>query len=165
MLIVVPLGLLGAAVLFDLLYLLTGDETFASVAYWDIALGLVGGLAAAIFGLVDWAAIRSEVRAKRVGMVHGLGNVLVLLLFGWSWWLRQPEQAYAPDLLPFILGLLAVLLALVTAWLGGELVYRLRIGVDRDAHPDASSSLGQGIVSVGREDRAGSEAQVDPRPS
>jgi hypothetical protein len=41
-------------------------------------------------------------------------------------------------------------LALATAWLGGELVYRLRIGVDEDAHPDASSSLRQGLVSEGR---------------
>jgi uncharacterized membrane protein len=32
------------------------------------------------------------------------------------------------------LDLLKIALALVTAWLGGELVYRLGVGVDRDAH-------------------------------
>ena len=32
-------------------------------------------------------------------------------------------------------------LALVTGWLGGELVDRLAVGVDDGAHPDAPSSL------------------------
>jgi hypothetical protein len=34
-----------------------------------------------------------------------------------------------------------VLLALVTAWLGGELVERLGVGVDEGANLDAPSSL------------------------
>jgi hypothetical protein len=40
-----------------------------------------------------------------------------------------------------VLALVGVLLALVTGWLGGELVERLRVGVDEDAHLDAQSSL------------------------
>jgi uncharacterized membrane protein len=32
-------------------------------------------------------------------------------------------------------------LAIITGWLGGELVYRLRVGVDREAHLDAPNSL------------------------
>ena len=35
----------------------------------------------------------------------------------------------------------AVVLALVTGWLGGELVDRLGVGVDSGAHVDAPSSL------------------------
>jgi uncharacterized membrane protein len=72
-----------------------------------------------------------------------------VLLFIVSWLLRQPDYAYSPDLLPFILGLVGVGLALVTAWLGGELVYRLRVGVDDDADLDASNSLNrEGVASV-----------------
>jgi uncharacterized membrane protein len=40
-----------------------------------------------------------------------------------------------------LLALAGVAIALVTAWLGGELVYRLRVAVDDDAGLDASSSL------------------------
>jgi uncharacterized membrane protein len=148
MLVVLPLGLLGAALLFDVVYLVTGDEVFAEVAYWDIALGIVGGLAAAVFGLYDLLAIDPRTRARRVGLVHGGGNVLVLGLFAWSWWLRVPEPAYLPDALPFLLAAAGLGIALATAWLGGELVYRLRIGVDDDAHPNASSSLAQGLVTA-----------------
>ncbi len=53
MLIVFPLGLFSIAVLFDVLYLVTGNRDFALVAYWAITAGIVGGLAAALFGLLD----------------------------------------------------------------------------------------------------------------
>ena len=141
MLIVLPLGLLSIAVVFDIVYLATNDRTFAEVAFWNITIGITGGLVAAVFGLIDWLAIPKDTRAKRIGLWHGGGNVAIVLLFLVSWFLRLPEHAYAPDILPFVLGLVAVGGALITAWLGGELVYRLRVAVDDDAGLNASNSL------------------------
>src|SRR4051812_44280050 len=141
MLIVLPLGLLGMAVVFDIIYLVGGDETFANVAFWDITAGILGGLAAALFGLIDWLAIPKDTRARRIGLIHGTGNFVIVLLFLASWLLRLPDHSYAPNLLPFVLGLIGVGMALGTAWLGGELVYRLRVGVDDGANLDAPSSL------------------------
>jgi uncharacterized membrane protein len=40
-----------------------------------------------------------------------------------------------------VLSAIAVCTALVTGWLGGELVDRMAIGVDEGAHADAPSSL------------------------
>jgi uncharacterized membrane protein len=149
MLIVLPLGLFSIGVLFDLVYLVTGTPEFAEVAFWNIAIGIVGGLAAAIFGLIDWLAIPSGTRAKRIGLWHGLGNVVIVLLFIVSWFMRLSDHSYAPNALPFLLGAVAVGLALVTAWLGGELVYRLRVGVDDDAGLNASNALRRdGVVSA-----------------
>jgi uncharacterized membrane protein len=149
MLIVLPLGLLSIGVVFDIVYLATNDATFAEVAFWDIGAGIIGGLLAAVFGLVDWLAIPSGTRAKRLGMWHGGGNVVIVLLFAISWLLRLGNHAYGPDILPFVLGLVAVASALVTAWLGGELVYRLRVAVDDDAGLNASNSLNRdGVVSA-----------------
>jgi hypothetical protein len=49
------------------------------------------------------------------------------------------------------LEVIAIIIGGVAAWMGGELVDRLGIGVDEDANPDASSSLGrQPRVSTGR---------------
>lgn len=139
-LIVFPLGLLATGVIFDIIYLIRGNPEMALVAYWMIAAGIVGGAIAAPFGWIDWFAIPGGTRAKSIGLIHGLGNVLVLLLFLGSWWLRHGASG-KPDTLALILSFAGVLLALLTGWLGGELVERLGVGVDDGAHLDAPNSL------------------------
>ena len=138
-LIVFPLGLLAMAVIFDALRLIAGWGLGVS-SFHMIASGVVSGLVAAVFGAVDWASIPPGTRAKRVGALHGLGNVVGVALFAASWWLRRADPA-APSTIAFLLALLGAGLATVTGWLGGELVDRLGVGVDDGAHLDAPSSL------------------------
>ena len=140
MLIVFPLGLLATALVFDAVQLVTGDGFWSELAYWMIAAGVVSGLVAAPFGLVDWLAIPWRTRAKRVGAFHGAGNVAVLGLYGISWLMRSANPA-APEAPAMTLAFLGGALAVVTGWLGGELVDRLAVGVDEGAHLDAPSSL------------------------
>jgi uncharacterized membrane protein len=73
-------------------------------------------------------------------MWHGIGNVVVLAFFAVSWLLRREAPA-EPMTLPFILSLIGAAIALVTGWLGGELVDRLAVGVDPGANLNAPSSL------------------------
>ena len=140
-LIVFPLGLLAASLGFDIGYVATSNSEFVIVSYWMICAGVIGGLLAAIFGAVDWWAIPSNTRAKAIGLWHGAGNVIVLLLFIWSWILRSRELGYIPSGFAFALSVIAVLIAGVTGWLGGELVDRLGVGVDDGAHLNAPNSL------------------------
>src|SRR5947209_3545418 len=81
MLITVPLGLLPFAVVSDLVYLSTKKELAAGISYYATKGGLAGGLLAGVFGLMDWAVIPKDTRAKRIGMLHGISNVIVMLLF------------------------------------------------------------------------------------
>jgi uncharacterized membrane protein len=141
MLIVLPLGLFIAAVVFDALYLWRGSPTFAAVGYWNIAGGIIGGLLAAVFGLIDWLAIPSGTRAKRLGLLHGGSNVIVVGSFALVWWMRSNSVDAAPTTNVFLLEVGALLLGSVAGWLGGELVDRLGVGVDDGAHLDAPSSL------------------------
>ena len=150
MLIVLPLGLLSAAVVFDVVRLVTDDPTFNAVAFWNIAAGVVGGLLAAVFGAWDWTHIPSDTRAKRIGAMHGGGNVVVVTLFAISWVLRLGADRYEPSLLAYLLSFGGLVLATVTGWLGGELVDRLGVGVDRGAHLNASNSLSGEPVSEER---------------
>jgi uncharacterized membrane protein len=140
MLIVFPLGLLATAVIFDVIHSVVERPATATVSYWMIAAGIISGLVAAPFGWIDWFYIPRGSRAKSVGLWHGLGNLLVVLLFVGSWLLRRdnPEQ---PDTLALVLSFSGAGLALVTGWLGGELVDRLGIGVDEGANVNAPSSL------------------------
>ncbi len=142
MLIVFPLGLLVTAVVFDGVFYFGGrNPRWADISYWMIVAGLVGGLAAAVPGWVDWFAIPGGTRAKAIGLWHGLGNVFgVLGLFGASWYLRKDNPGDPPTL-ALLLAVGGFLAGGVTAWLGGELVDRLGIGIDPGAHPNAPSSL------------------------
>jgi uncharacterized membrane protein len=140
MLIPFPFGLLATSVAFDIIHLVTDNGKWAEIAYWLIAAGIIGGLLAAPFGLIDWLAIPGGTRARSIGLLHGLGNVIVLALFAASWLLRRDEPR-DPDTLALVLAWAGAALAVVTGWLGGELVDRLGVGVDRGAHLDSPSSL------------------------
>jgi uncharacterized membrane protein len=140
MLIVFPLGLLATSFFFDLIDVFSGSSGLAIAAFWMIAAGIIGGLLAAVFGLVDWLAIPSGTRAKAIGAWHGGGNVVVVVLFAASWLLRHGAPA-TPGTGAIVLSAIGVGIALITGWLGGELVDRLGVGVDDGANVDAPSSL------------------------
>lgn len=114
-----------------------------------IGAGIIGGLLAALFGLIDWLGLSSPSRARRIGLWHGFGNVVVVVLFAISWLLRRGSPEHPPRS-AFVLILLGRLLGLVTGWLGGELVERLGVGVDEGANPNAPSSLSTSHVPVRR---------------
>ena len=142
-LIVYPLGLLSAAVIFDIIYLATGNQTWTTVSFWMIAAGIIGGLLAAVFGLIDYLGIPSGTRAASIGLLHGLTNLSVVILFIASWLLRwnSPE---VPSTLALALSFIAVVGALLGGWLGGELVERLGVGVTPGANLNAPNSLTHG---------------------
>ena len=141
MLVVFPLGLFATAVVFDILLLSTANLTFATVSYYMIIAGVIGGLLAAVFGFADWTGLPRNSRAKQIGLWHGLGNFVIVVLFAVSWFLRRGNAGFTPDGVALFLSFTGVAMALVTAWLGGELVFRLGSNVDQNANPNAPSSL------------------------
>ena len=149
-LIVFPLGLLATAVIFDVIYLATGNRTWSFVAFWMIAAGLIGGLVAALFGLIDYLNIPSNTRAKRIGMYHGLVNLGAVLLFALSFYLRWNASAdlntISPPTTALLCSFAGAALALLGGWFGGELVERLGVGVHPDANLNAPNSLTQGRI-------------------
>ncbi|WP_163509938.1 DUF2231 domain-containing protein [Fodinicola acaciae] len=141
MLIAFPLGLLVTAVIFDIVFLVNGQPGFATASAYMIAAGVIGGLVAAVPGLIDWLAIPTGTRAKRIGLVHGIGNVVVVLLFAISWLLRLGAPGWTPSVWALICSFAGVVVGGASAWLGGELVERLSVGVDDGANVNAPNSL------------------------
>lgn len=148
MLIVFPIGLLTTAVIFDVIQISTGNPRWGDVSFWMMAAGLIGGILAALFGVIDWLGIPRGSRAKRIGLFHGFGNAFVLLLFGMSWFTRLDSPSTVTPI-GIGLGVMGVGLMMVTGWLGGELIARLGVSVDEGAHVNAPSSLsGQPATAV-----------------
>lgn len=148
MLIVFPLGLLATAVIFDIVFLATNNRSLPAASFYMIAAGILGGLLAAIFGFIDWLALPNGSRAKSIGLWHGLGNVVIVGLFAVSWLLRGNNVDFVPDGLALLLSFAGAGLALITAWIGGELVYRLGVGVDPGANVNAPNSLTESSASA-----------------
>ena len=156
MLIVFPLGLLSVAAIFDIIYISTHNGHWAALSYWMIASGIIGGLIAAVFGVIDWLGIPQGTRARYIGLIHGLSNFVVVILFIVSWFMRRSNPA-APSMTAMMSGWIGIIIALFASWLGGELVYRLSVGVDRGANLDAPNSLSgrSAIGGIGRRSTRG----------
>ena len=142
MLVHFPLGLFVMAALFDSIYFMTGKVADLTVAsFWNSLAGVIAAVIAAVFGVIDLFAIPRATRAFRIGVVHGIGNVTMTVLFGVSAALRWSVPSYRPGLWAFAFELTGISLGLVMGWLGAELVERLGVSVDDGAHLDAPSSL------------------------
>ena len=122
----IPIGLLSAAAVSDVAYLITGEGFFARMSRWLIGGGIVGGLMAASLGLIDFSTIRAA--RGPMGIAHAGGNAAILGMSAVSLVLRQQSASRVP---PAALGLSAAAAAMltVTGWLGGELAFRKGIGV------------------------------------
>src|ERR671912_1745498 len=85
MLIPFPLGLLGMAVIFELLAVFAGQESLGEASRPMIPAGIITGLLAAVFGAIDWAVNPAGTRAKGLATAHGIGNVVIVALFALAW--------------------------------------------------------------------------------
>jgi uncharacterized membrane protein len=140
-LIVFPLGLLTVAVIFELIHYFSVFRVSGEVGFWMTVSGIIGGLIAAVFGLIDWIAIPPKTRAWNVGLYHGIVNVIVVALFALSTYTRLDNPGYGPGFWSLVLSTTGVVLSLIGGWLGGELVHRLNVSNDTGAHLNSPSSL------------------------
>jgi uncharacterized membrane protein len=132
MLIPIPIGALTIALLSDLVYWGTGNPFWAQASMWLIGVGVVSGVVAAIAGAVDFIGI-PRVRRYRSAWIHAIGNWIALALALINVLLRIGDPAAAAFPVGLILSAITFVLLGVTGWLGGELSYRHRIGVMRQA--------------------------------
>ena len=135
MIVPLPLMAFPASLLFDLLHLLTKDEKWRRLAFWHIAAGVIGGLAAAAPGLVDWLAIPPSSPAKKVGLAHMLLNLGIIGLYGAHLVERKRREARFQESPGLRAGIIGNAILNISAWLGGELVYRHSIGVEGPEKP------------------------------
>ncbi len=134
----VPIGSWTAAMVFDLLDLISSGKTFSTAADTAVSIGIVSALGAAVTGLTDWQDV--DPPARRIGLVHATLNVTGVGLFAASLLMRKRRSRT----LGRGLGLLGYAVMTLAARFGGNLVYEQRIGVDHtagEALPDDFTSV------------------------
>jgi nitrite reductase/ring-hydroxylating ferredoxin subunit/uncharacterized membrane protein len=125
----VPVGSWTTAFALDLLEMRSGDQ-YAAGADAAVGLGLLAAVPAALSGLTDWS--ETQGKPQRVGALHGLLNVSAASLYAASYVARKSEKRGLGRWLAFA----GFGLVLASAYLGGELSYNQRIGVNHAADAD-----------------------------
>ena len=130
MLVVFPFALWTTAVVFDIVGLVSGNPAARTVAFYNIGAGIIGALAAAVPGFIDYRSTGGA--ARRVGTWHMALNLSALALFTISWLSRTRWGAEIVGLdswLPVITAILGLGVLFPAGWLGGSLVYKHGMGV------------------------------------
>ena len=123
----VPIGAWTTALALDAREAATRDQGYGRAADFAIGVGLVAAVGAAVTGLNDWS--ETEGRSRRLGLLHGLLNITATTLVATSYVLRR-NGSRAAGRGAALAGYGA---ALGAAYLGGNLVFRERIGVTHAA--------------------------------
>jgi len=132
MLIAFPIGLWIFSFVCDLVYLLgsANDLLWRDMAFYTMAGGVVGALLAAIPGFIDYLTIRDRT-VRRVATLHMVLNLVVVAMFIFNLGLRL-NAAQSFGILPAAVSFVAILILAVSGWLGGELVFKHRMGINTD---------------------------------
>ena len=115
-----PIGLWVFSFVADLVRAAGGAPFWADMAFYTMLAGLIGALAAAVPGLIDFLALGGS-RVRRIATMHLVLNLGVVGLYVVNLWLRTTRSPETT--LPIVLSAIGFVLLVISGWLGGELVY------------------------------------------
>jgi nitrite reductase/ring-hydroxylating ferredoxin subunit/uncharacterized membrane protein len=121
-----PTGAVATTLALDAASVLPGrSKGCRDGAEYALGVGIIGSLGAMATGLTDWQ--HTQEQSRRIGLVHGLSNVVATTLYTTSWRDRRRGR--------HVRGMAASTLGygitLASGYLGGALVYGEGSGVDR----------------------------------
>jgi uncharacterized membrane protein len=142
MIIVLPLGLLPASIFADLVHHIIDDPTWGSFSFWLMLAGVLSGLVAGVIGFMDWKDLPAGTKARRIGAIHGLTNIVAIVVFLASLLLRFGDPSH-PSAFATSVAVIGLFVAGLGGWLGGELVFRLGVGVHQteESNPTSERSI------------------------
>jgi uncharacterized membrane protein len=127
MLIVFPLGLWIFSFVCAIIFKITAAPVWNTVSLYSLGGGIIGAILAALPGFADLFGLEQG-SAQHIGIWHMIVNIVALtiliIVFFSKIFIHE-------SILNFILFIIAILLLLVSGWLGGELVYVKGVGVKK----------------------------------
>ncbi len=165
-----PIALLLAAVLFDVLALATRRQSFRQVSFWTLVVGAVGGAAAVLSGLQAEEHISHGDAVHRVMETHESLGLITLGIFGvLALWrlLRESRMSSVERTLSVIVSIAGAGVLFATGLYGGRLVFDHAAGVPtrvleaelRERGRDHEHAAGQ------EHDMAPDSVATSPRPA
>jgi nitrite reductase/ring-hydroxylating ferredoxin subunit/uncharacterized membrane protein len=121
-----PTGAVATAVTLDAVSVLPSHtDAMRDASRLALGVGIIGSLGAAATGAADWQ--HTHEANRRIGIVHGLLNVLATALYAVSWVDRRRGRQFR-GMAETALG---YGLTMASGYLGASLVYASGVGVDR----------------------------------
>lgn len=158
----VPIGAFVGTVAFDIASKLGEGRAFGRPASWLSVIGVVSGVVAAFFGVLDFLRISPGTKARQVATLHLILMDVVVLLFVVSFILRRADDTHYLHGTPvpaMVLAIVGVVVMVVGAWLGSTLVYSygVRVVDDEDQLAGYASTASEGVDADAQAD-----ATTDP---
>lgn len=139
----IPVGSWTVAAALDVLEMREGSK-YEAGADAAVMLGLLGAIPAAFSGMTDWSDTHGK--PQRVGAMHGILNVGAAAIYAGSYAARKSNKRALGRWLGFV----GFGLVMASAYLGGELSYTQKIGVNHA--PDPEGELPKEFTEVIREE-------------
>jgi uncharacterized membrane protein len=129
-LVTVPIGAWVASLVFDAASHLVDDSRFlVQGSVWLIALGVLGAVAAAMFGFLDLLAITPGTAAFRTGLVHMGLNLAITAAYGAAWAWRASGDLTSVTTGQLVLSVISLAALGASGFLGGRLAYHYGVRV------------------------------------
>ncbi len=128
-----PVALLGTSLIWDVIGVWRNEAVWWAISFWDMALGLLIALVAAMAGAVDYAAINQREPALKLATTHMVVMLLAVSLYAASLlWRGGPSPPVGVTRVAgMILESAGLVLLMIGGWCGGHLVFHHGVGSEQ----------------------------------
>jgi nitrite reductase/ring-hydroxylating ferredoxin subunit/uncharacterized membrane protein len=157
----IPIGAWAAALALDLMSLGLGTRGLGKASGIAIGVGTLGALASAATGLMDYTD--SDPPEDTTILTHGVVNITATLLFTGSFLLRRRDN-WQTQPSHFALAALGYAAVMVGGFLGGSLIFRHGVMVNRNAYRAEPKKFSDAIALKDLPENKLKRVEVDGEP-
>jgi len=128
-LVTVPIGAWVCSLVFDVASRISVNAGLVEGARWLIGIGVIGALAAAAVGFLDFLTIPAGTAARRTALLHMGLNLAVTAAFAANFGWRLGDNASATPWGQLIASMISVAVLALSGALGGKLAYHYGVRV------------------------------------
>lgn len=134
MLVHFPSALFPTAWFFDIVSIITKHSLYSLIAFYMLGLGVIAGILAASFGAMDYMLLSPKHPGWKKASIHACLNIIWLIIFGTIFGVNMMDYPNIKiiSLSQMIILSFSVLGLIFSNFLGGELVFRHRVGIIED---------------------------------